>query len=126
MRPLARNGPEALPRLALAGVLLLAAVLRLWAVRHDLPFSYYGDELHFMRRAMAVGTGDLNPHWFHKPAFFMYVLAFCYGLYFLAGRIVGWFGSTAEFGARFLFDPSPFLLIGRLAVAACGVATVYV
>jgi 4-amino-4-deoxy-L-arabinose transferase-like glycosyltransferase len=113
-------------RIALAAVLLLAAALRLWALRHDLPFSYYGDELHFMRRAMAVGAGDLNPHWFHKPAFFMYVLAFCYGLYFLLGRIVGWFGSTAEFGARFLFDPAPFLLIGRLAVAACGVATVYV
>jgi hypothetical protein len=126
MRPLARNGPEALPRLALAGVLLLAAALRLWAVRHDLPFSYYGDELHFMRRAMAVGTGDLNPHWFHKPAFFMYLLAFCYGLYFLLGRGVGWFHSTAEFGARFLFTPAPFLLIGRLLVAACGVATVWV
>jgi dolichyl-phosphate-mannose-protein mannosyltransferase len=107
-------------------VLLLAAALRLWAVRHDLPFSYYGDELHFMRRAMAVGTGDLNPHWFHKPAFLMYLLAFCYGLYYLLGRGAGWFHSTAEFGARFLFAPAPFLLIGRLLVAACGVATVWV
>lgn len=126
MRPLTRNGPEALPRLALTGVLLLAAALRLWAVRHDLPFSYYGDELHFMRRAMALGTGDLNPHWFHKPAFFMYLLAFCYGLYFLLGRAAGWFHTTAEFGARFLFAPAPFLLIGRLLVVACGVATVWV
>ncbi|MFL6235590.1 MAG: glycosyltransferase family 39 protein [Thermoanaerobaculia bacterium] len=126
MRPLARNGPEALPRLALAGVLLLAAALRLWAVRHDLPLSYYGDELHFMRRAMALGTGDLNPHWFHKPAFFMYLLVFCYGLYYLLGRGLGWFHSTAEFGAHFLFTPGPFLLIGRLLVAACGVATVWV
>jgi hypothetical protein len=125
MRPLARQG-SALPRLALAGVLLLAAALRLWAVRHDLPFSYYGDELHFMRRAMAVGTGDLDPHWFHKPAFLMYLLAFCYGLYFLLGRGLGWFHSTAEFGARFLFTPGPFLVIGRLLVAACGVATVWV
>ncbi|HET9211524.1 MAG TPA: glycosyltransferase family 39 protein [Thermoanaerobaculia bacterium] len=114
------------PRLALIAVLLLAAALRLWAVRHDLPFSYYGDELHFMRRAMAVGTGDLNPHWFHKPAFFMYLLAFCYGLFFLFGRVAGWFHSTAEFGAHFLFTPTPFLLIGRLLVAACGVATVWV
>jgi hypothetical protein len=113
-------------RLALAGVLLLAAALRLWAVRHDLPFSYYGDELHFMRRAMAVGTGDLDPHWFHKPAFFMYLLAFGYGLYYLLGRGAGWFHSTAEFGARFLFAPAPFLIIGRLLVAACGVATVWV
>ncbi|HEY0510721.1 MAG TPA: glycosyltransferase family 39 protein [Thermoanaerobaculia bacterium] len=130
MRPLPDNlsagEPGRAARLALAAVLLLAAALRLWALRHDLPFSYYGDELHFMRRAMALGTGDLNPHWFHKPAFLMYLLAFFYGLYFLLGRLVGWFGSTAEFGAHFLFEPGPFLLIGRLVVAACGVATVYV
>jgi 4-amino-4-deoxy-L-arabinose transferase-like glycosyltransferase len=112
--------------LALAAVLLLAAALRLWGLRHDLPFSYFGDELHFMKRAMALGTGDLNPHWFHKPAFLMYILAFVYGLYFVAGRITGQFGSTAEFGARFLFASGPFLLLGRLVVAACGVATVLV
>ena len=130
MPPLARNASDSesdrAPRLVLALVLLLAAALRLWAVRHDLPFSYFGDELHFMRRAMAIGTGDLNPHWFHKPAFLMYLLAFCYGLYFLLGRIAGAFHSTAEFGAHFLFNPTPFLVIGRLLVAACGVATVYV
>lgn len=130
MPPLARSASDdasdPAPRLVLALVLLLAAALRLWAMRHDLPFSYFGDELHFMRRAMAVGTGDLNPHWFHKPAFLMYLLAFCYGLYFLLGRITGAFHSTAEFGAHFLFNPTPFLVIGRLLVAACGVATVYV
>lgn len=113
-------------RLVLLGILLLAAVLRVWGVLHDLPFSYYGDELHFMRRAMAVGTGDLNPHWFHKPAFLMYLLAFCYGVYFALGALTGRFGSTAEFGASFLFEPGPFLLIGRLLVAAAGVATAWV
>lgn len=112
--------------LALLGVLLLAAGLRLWGVMHDLPFSYYGDELHFMKRSMAMGTGDLNPHWFHKPAFLMYVLAFFYGLYFVAGLLTGRFDSTEAFGAHFLFENGPFLLIGRLVVMAFGVATVYV
>jgi 4-amino-4-deoxy-L-arabinose transferase-like glycosyltransferase len=112
-------------RLALIIVLLLAAALRIWGLLHDLPFSYFGDELHFMRRSMAMGTGDLNPHWFHKPAFLMYVLAFFYGLYYAVGALVGRFDSTAEFGAHFLFEPAPFLLIGRLVVAAFGVATVY-
>lgn len=111
--------------LALVSVLLLAAGVRFWGLLHDLPFSYFGDELHFMRRSMAMGTGDLNPHWFHKPAFLMYVLAFFYGLYFAFGMLVGKFDSTAEFGAHFLFEPAPFLLIGRLVVAAFGVATVY-
>jgi 4-amino-4-deoxy-L-arabinose transferase-like glycosyltransferase len=112
--------------LALAAVLLLAAAVRFWGLLHDLPFSYFGDELHFMRRSMAMGTGDLNPHWFHKPAFLMYVLAFFYGLYYAVGAVTGRFESTAEFGAHFLFEPATFILIGRLVVAAFGVATVYV
>jgi Dolichyl-phosphate-mannose-protein mannosyltransferase len=125
------GGARVLPRgrtetLALLAVLLLAAGLRLWGLLHDLPFSYYGDELHFMKRAMALGTGDLNPHWFHKPAFLMYVLAFCYGLYYALGALAGRFESTAELGAHFLFAPADFLLIGRLVVCACGIATVWV
>ena len=112
--------------LALAAVLLLGAAIRLWGLFHDLPFSYYGDELHLMKRSMAMGTGDLNPHWFHKPALFMYLWLFAYGLYFLVGRVTGQFGSTAEFGAHFLSDPGPFLLIGRLVVLLAGVAAVYV
>ncbi len=111
--------------LALLAILLVAAGLRLWGLGHDLPFSYYGDELYLMKRAMAMGTGDLNPHWFHKPALLMYVLAFCYGLYYAAGRLTGAWGSTAAFGAHFLTAPGPFLLIGRLVVCACGIATVY-
>jgi 4-amino-4-deoxy-L-arabinose transferase-like glycosyltransferase len=107
-------------------VLLLAVLFRLWGVFHDLPFSYYGDELHFMKRSAAMGTGDLNPHWFHKPAFLMYILAFVDGLYYAAGRALGRFGSTAEFGAHFLTDQAPFLLLGRLVVLACGVATAFV
>ncbi|HWN43665.1 MAG TPA: glycosyltransferase family 39 protein [Thermoanaerobaculia bacterium] len=113
-------------RAALAGILLLAAAIRLWGLFHDLPFSYFGDELHFMKRSMALGTGDLNPHWFHKPALFMYVWLLVYGLYFLAGMAVGRFESTAEFGAHFLTTPGPFLLLGRLVVLACGVATVWI
>lgn len=117
--------PARLAPIAVLAVLLLAAAVRVWGLLHDLPFSYFGDELHFMRRSMAMGTGDLNPHWFHKPAFLMYVLAFFYGLYYGIGTLLGKFDSTAEFGAHFLFEPAPFLLIGRLVVAAFGVATVY-
>lgn len=120
-----RSRRAALGRLALPLVLLLALGLRAWGASHDLPFSYYGDELHFMKRAMALGTGDLNPHWFHKPAFLMYALAFTYGLYFAAGRLTGAFDSTAELGARFLTEPMAFLVLGRLVVLLCGVATVY-
>lgn len=111
---------------ALFAVLLIAVALRLWGLFHDLPFSYFGDELHFMKRAAALGTGDLNPHWFHKPAFLMYVLAGVDGAYYVAGRLLGRFDSTAAFGAHFLTEPGPFLLLGRMVVFLCGVATVLV
>ncbi|HKH49216.1 MAG TPA: glycosyltransferase family 39 protein [Thermoanaerobaculia bacterium] len=111
---------------ALSAVLLIAAALRLWGLFHDLPFSFFGDELHFMKRAAALGTGDLNPHWFHKPAFLMYILAGVDGLYFVVGRLAGRFDSTAAFGAHFLTDPGPFLLLGRMVVFLCGLATVFV
>lgn len=110
----------------LGSILLLALLLRLAGVFHDLPFSYYGDELHLMKRAMALGTGDLNPHWFHKPAFLMYVLLFAYGLYFLGGSAIGRFESVDHFAAHFLTEHGSFLLIGRLIVMLCGVALVYV
>ena len=113
-------------RLALAAILALALGLRLWGVFHDLPFSYYGDELHMMKRAMAMGTGDLNPHWFHKPALLMYALLAVYGAYYAAGAALGRFESVEQFGAHFLFEPATFLLLGRLVVLACGLATVWV
>jgi 4-amino-4-deoxy-L-arabinose transferase-like glycosyltransferase len=122
--PLARSNRITL--LLLAGVLLVGLALRLGGAFHDLPFSYYGDEMQFVKRSMALGSGDLNPHWFNKPALLMYTLAFSYGLYFVAGYILGSFASVEQFGAHFLQDMGPFLLIGRLVVVAFGVATIYV
>lgn len=113
-------------RRLLLAILVLAAGLRFWALPHDLPFSYFGDELHLMNRSMALGTGDLNPHWFSKPAFLMYVLLFCYGLYFAIGLVTGRFESIDHFAAHYLTDSGPFLLIGRLVVALSSIALVYI
>jgi len=107
-------------------VFAVATGIRVIGISHDLPFSFYGDELHFIKRSMALGSGDLNPHWFHKPAFLMYILFICYGMFFAVGWLFGQFSSTYEFGAYFLQDHGMFLLIGRSVVAAFGVGTVYV
>jgi hypothetical protein len=109
-----------------AAVLAIALAIRLQGLFHDLPFSYYGDELHFVKRAMSLGAGDLNPHWFHKPAFLMYILLFCFGLQYGVGMLTGRFDSAEAFGASFLADQGPFILTGRLVVFAFGLATVWV
>jgi len=113
-------------RVALAVIFAACAGLRLWALDHDLPHSYYPDEIHFVKRSVAFGSGDLNPHWFHKPALFMYVLFFEYGLLYLWQSLTGMVRSVDEFALRFLDDPTPFFLLGRLTSAAFGLGGVFV
>ncbi len=112
-------------RLLLIGVLFAGFLVRFLGVFHDLPFSYFGDELHFVRRSVAFGSGDLNPHWFHKPAFYMYWLFFEYGLYFAVGYLFTWWGSVDEFARHFFTDMGPFLFIGRMTTVLFSVGTIY-
>lgn len=122
VRPaVARLSPASL---TVPALLLLAGGLRLWGLFHDLPWSFYGDELHLVKRAMAMGTGDPNPHWFSKPAGLLYMLLALFGAFYLAGAALGHFASPEAFGAFFLADQGPFLLLGRLLVFAFGLATV--
>jgi len=115
-----RNNP------ALFSILLLAFLVRFAGIFHDLPYSYYPDEEHFVNRAVSFGSGDMNPHWFHKPAFFMYLLYFEYGFYFIIGKIMGLFGSVNDFAISFFRSKGPFLLIARFTVTLFGVGTVLV
>ena len=85
----------------LVAILVVAAAARLWGVAHDLPFVYYYDETHLMNRAVGFGKGDLNPHWFHKPALYMYVLFALFGAYFVLGRLTGRFASVDAFAVHY-------------------------
>ncbi len=104
-------------------VLAFGAGLRLWGVQHDLPHSYYPDELHFVQRAVSFGSGDLNPHWFHKPALYMYLLFVEYGLYYCAGFLIGSWQSVSEFAVSFVESAGAFILIGRLTTVLFSLAS---
>jgi 4-amino-4-deoxy-L-arabinose transferase-like glycosyltransferase len=111
--------------IAIGAILLLAAALRFWGIAHGYPHSYYPDEAHFVKRALSFGSGNFNPHWFHKPAFFMYLLFFQYGLFFVIGRIFGLWSGVEEFAVSFVLNPGPFFVIGRTAVVLFGLGMVY-
>ena len=51
---------RSLTTVALVAVLATAVLLRLWGLFHDLPFSYFGDELHFMKLSAAMGSGSAS------------------------------------------------------------------
>ena len=107
-------------------IILLAGVLRLWGIWHGYPYSYYPDEAHFVKRALSFGSGDFNPHWFHKPAFYMYVLFFEYGLYFLIGKIAGIWSSISDFAVSYIKNPGPFYLIGRFTTILFSLGSIWV
>lgn len=105
-------------------VVTLAALLRLVGIGHDLPNVYYPDEQHVVNRTLSLGSLDLNPHWFHKPAGLLYLLAGEYGLAYSVGRLAGRMGSVQDFAVGYFVDPSLFFWIGRLTVCVFGIATI--
>jgi len=113
-------------RASILVVLLACAILRLWSIGHDLPHSYYPDEIHFVNRSVAFGSGDLNPHWFHKPAFFMYLLFGEYVGYYGVSLVAGTVKSPDDFARLYLVDPTVFYLLGRLTAMLFGLAGIYV
>jgi 4-amino-4-deoxy-L-arabinose transferase-like glycosyltransferase len=99
--------------------------LRVWGIRQDLPYCYYGDESYLIYHSLKFGTGDLNPHWFTWPTLFQYCLFFLFGVFYLLGIIFGWFKDKIDFLYLYLKDPTIFFLIGRLTAASLGTASIY-
>jgi 4-amino-4-deoxy-L-arabinose transferase-like glycosyltransferase len=106
-------------------ILLIASIVRLLGIWHDYPFSYNPDEGHFIKRSLSFGSGDFNPHWFHKPAFLMYLLFIEYSLFYLLGKMFSMFPNVDAFAVYYFKNAGPFILIGRITVALFGIATVY-
>ncbi len=103
---------------ALFFVLAVALALRISALHFGLPFTYHADEPIVVHHALALGTGDLNPHFFKIPPLVSTLLFGVYGLYFLAGRLSGSFHNLHDFESLFYSDPSSFYLLARLLFGA--------
>jgi hypothetical protein len=103
--------------LALAGVLLGALLLRLWGIRHGLPFSYNIDEArHFVPIAVRFFADGLNPGYFLNPPGYSELLYLLYAV---------WFGGGAAVQHAYAADPSAVFLVARITVALLGVLAVW-
>jgi hypothetical protein len=112
---------------ALALILAVALLVRLWGIGYGLPWLFYfHDEPQVVLRALRFGTGDLNPHFFIWPGITLLYLAFlAYVALFAWGRALGWWSGPAGFAAAYFRDPTPFYLLPRLQTVAFGVGTVW-
>jgi len=112
--------------LVLLAILAVATCVRLWGIDWGLPHPYHPDEGSILFHSLGFGTGDLNPHWFRWPSLAMYEMFGVYGVYFVIGKLSGLFAAPADLVRQYLTDLTPFWMLGRLASAAAGVATVWV
>lgn len=119
--------------IALAGVLVIAVVVRLIGVGWGLPLVYHPDEPLFVGKVLEMmQTGDFNPRYFIYPSLFLYLLLPAAILTFAQGATKGQFSSVADlFAGRMMTTgtgtteiPSLYLL-GRLEMTLFGMLTIY-
>ncbi len=108
--------------LGVAAIAAAAAVLRYAGIHWGLPnechmFSYHPDEFHSLRGALAMASGDMNPHFFNYGSLYLYMV----------GYASIWFSGIDA--AAIGFDQLPALLrswtlLGRYVTIFSAVATV--
>ena len=123
LRPGRLRRPEAPARrrlrwpLALAGLTLLALVLRLVGVKTGLPYVYNADENnHFVPRAIGMFGHAPNPEYFVNPPAYTYLVAALYA--------IRWGTNPANIGNAFASDPTQAFVIARALSAVLGAAAV--
>jgi hypothetical protein len=106
-----------LHRPALALLLVATFLLRVWGIKQGLPYSYNVDEAtHFVPRAVAFFSHDLNPHYFLNPPAYSYLL---YGVFEL------WFGSADAVMRAYAKNPTSVFVVARVVAALLGTAAVW-
>jgi hypothetical protein len=102
--------------LILAAILLAALALRLWHIRHGLPFAYNADEAeHFVPKAVGMFDGGLDPGYYENPPGLTYLLYVLFSIRFSA---------DGHFARSFAADPEAAFVLARVAVALIGTLVV--
>jgi hypothetical protein len=116
-RASARPHVRSLHAPALALLLIVTFLLRLWGIKQGLPYSYNVDEAtHFVPRAVGFFSHDLNPHYFLNPPAYSYLLHIVFEL---------WFGGSDAVTRAYATDPTTVYLVARVIAAVLGTAAVW-
>ncbi len=108
-------------------ILLISTIIRVWGINFAFPLRYgHIDESVVIFYTMRFFSGDFNPNpFFDYPTLYLYLLFFCYLLFFSGGFIAGSFDSISNFVAFYNINAVPFILIGRLLTVVFSVGTIY-
>jgi 4-amino-4-deoxy-L-arabinose transferase-like glycosyltransferase len=109
--------------LAALAISLVALVLRLVGDAFGLPAHFHWDEPTIVNRAVRMGNGDLNPHFFYYPGLTFYMTFACEAALYFVGHMLHAYPSTTAYAVAYFTNSTPFYLIGRMLGAVMGAAT---
>jgi hypothetical protein len=107
------------------GLFCLSLVLNAMFLGYELPNVTTSDEPLVVNRAIAMGTGDLNPHFFLYPTLWIYLVFFMQGIGAAVGLILGLFQNVDHLARLAFADPTYFYTMARLLTAVFGALGVW-
>ena len=111
----------------LGSIIILGFVIRLWGIGFGLPGTFFpDDEQLIVNKAIAMGSGDLNPYSFAYPTLQMYLTALLYGMLFIIGRLLGILSSVQDYQYLYFTNQTIFYLANRIFSGVIfGTATIW-
>jgi hypothetical protein len=102
---------------AVGGVLLVTFLLRIWGVRHGLPYAFNADEnAHFVPKAIGLFGHSYNPHYFVNPPAYTYLLHIVFDV---------WFGGREGVYKAYAKDPTEVFVVARVTAGVVGTLAVW-
>src|SRR3954452_24551393 len=103
---------------AAVGLLLVGTfLLRVWGIKHGLPYSYNADEnAHFVPKAIGLFGHGWNPHYFVNPPAYTYLLHVIFDV---------WFGGREGVSRAYATNQAEVFVVARVTVAVVGTLAVW-
>jgi hypothetical protein len=105
-------------------IVLMSLALNSFHIAHELPEVSHPDEPKVVRRAMAMGTGDLNPHFFRYPTLWIYLVLAAQGTAATTGIVLGRVDMD-DLKTLAFTNPTLFYMAGRILAAILGAGSVW-
>jgi hypothetical protein len=103
--------------LAVGAVVLVAFLLRIWGVRHGLPYAYNTDEnAHFVTRAIGLFGHDWDPQYYVNPPAYTYLAHILFAV---------WYGGREGVSDQFASDPTEVWVLARVLSAVLSTIAVW-
>src|SRR6266850_6893191 len=102
---------DTIPTVRLAGIFIIALVLRLWGISYGLPYVFHPDELRDVGEALRLAGGQTDALSYGNPALYKYLL-------------IGVFWALVGQERLAAADTSVLYLLARLTTAVLGTLTV--